>query len=108
MEVRVDAARSPSLPRLTRGDRGPEVARLQALLSAAGYETGVSGDFDNETAGAVREFKERAWALLPTKYVGGAAGAPDGSRMTTRDRRGPAWLGNRRPAQRNDLGSPTF
>jgi hypothetical protein len=48
-----------SLPRLTWGDRGPDVARLQALLAAAGYEIGVTGDFDIETAGAVRDFKER-------------------------------------------------
>jgi hypothetical protein len=45
------------LPRLLPGDAGPEVARLQALLGAAGIGVEVTGTFGDETADAVREFK---------------------------------------------------
>jgi peptidoglycan hydrolase-like protein with peptidoglycan-binding domain len=46
-----------ALPRLVRGDSGPAVARLQALLNMAGQRIDIDGAFGAATAEAVREFK---------------------------------------------------
>ncbi len=43
---------------LTRGDRGPEVRRLQTRLTELGFRTGgVDGDFGGNTEGALRRFQ---------------------------------------------------
>jgi general secretion pathway protein A len=62
---------SAALPELlARGDRGEPVIWLQQTLAQLGYFSGAaSGEFDSETARAVRAF-QRASALTPDGAVG--------------------------------------
>lgn len=43
---------------LIRGDSGPEVERIQAILSQAGYQAGRSGFFDVKTSSAIEQMQE--------------------------------------------------
>jgi peptidoglycan hydrolase-like protein with peptidoglycan-binding domain len=61
----VDAARTylfygarPAWRRLARGDEGRDVRQLERNLDALGYEVAVDGDFDDDTADAVRAWEE--------------------------------------------------
>lgn len=42
---------------LSRGDKGPDVERLQAALQRAGFDVDVDGDFGAQTARAVEDFQ---------------------------------------------------
>lgn len=70
---------TPLYRELTTGDRGPDVARLQASLAALGYALEVDGRFGGRTAEAVRRLYADRGHEAPTGSGGdgGAEGEGD-------------------------------
>lgn len=54
-----DAPLSPTIPVLRKGDKGPEVVKLQAALNSKGFSLKEDGDFGEGTEGAVKIFQAK-------------------------------------------------